>query len=134
MLLGAQWYILFNVMAGASAVPAELVEAANVYHMSRVQKWKRLYFPSVFPYLVTGLVTAAGGAWNATIVSEYLQIGSKTFSAFGLGAIIAHATADGNFPLLAASVLTMAFFVVLVNRLFWKRLYRLAESRYSLNV
>jgi NitT/TauT family transport system permease protein len=86
----------------------------------------------VFPYLLTGLVTAAGGAWNATIVSEYVQVKGHTYAAFGLGSTISRATATGNFPLLCASVVTMAAFVVLVNRLVWKRLYRLAESRYRL--
>jgi NitT/TauT family transport system permease protein len=135
MLMGTQWYILFNVIAGATAIPADLKEAAHVYAMSRWQKWTRLYVPCVFPYLVTGLITAAGGAWNATIVSEYVQVGqnSQPLVAFGLGSIISQATADANFPLLTASIVLMAIFVVIVNRIFWKRLYRLAEDRYSLN-
>lgn len=134
MLLGTQWYILFNVIAGATAIPADLCEAAAMCGTGRVRCWTVLYVPTVFPYLVTGLVTAAGGAWNATIVSEYVQTETGTFIAFGLGSLISGATAAGNFPLLAAAVLTMAVSVVLLNRLFWKRLYRLAESRYSLNV
>jgi NitT/TauT family transport system permease protein len=134
MLLGAQWYILFNVIAGATAIPADLKEVAEVYHMSSWQRWTRLYVPCVFPYLVTGLITAAGGAWNATIVSEYVQVKDRTFAAFGLGSTISQATSAGNFSLLCAAVVTMAVFVVLVNRFFWKRLYRLAEARYSLNV
>jgi NitT/TauT family transport system permease protein len=133
MLLGTQWYILFNVVAGASAIPHDFDEAADVYHMSRLRRWKQVYLPSVFPFLVTGLITAAGGAWNATIVAEYLQYGGAEKVAYGLGSTISIATAHGQFPLLAASVITMAFFVVLVNRFFWKRLYRLAEARYSLN-
>ncbi|MGE5610544.1 MAG: ABC transporter permease [Bacillota bacterium] len=132
MLLGAQWYILFNVIAGATAIPDDLKELAKVYHMSRWQRWTRLYLPCVFPYLVTGLVTAAGGAWNATIVSEYVQLKGHTFAAFGLGSLISQATTEGNFSLLCAAVVTMALSVVLINRLFWKRMYRLAESRYSL--
>jgi NitT/TauT family transport system permease protein len=134
MLLGAQWYILFNVIAGASAIPHDLREVCDVYRMSRWEKWKRLYLPCTFPYLVTGLVTAAGGAWNATIVSEYVQLKGDTLSAFGLGSTISKATANGSFSLLAAGVVTMAVFVVLINRFFWKRMYRLAEERYSLNV
>jgi NitT/TauT family transport system permease protein len=133
MLLGAQWYILFNVIAGATAIPADLKEVSSVYRMSRRERWMRLYVPCVFPYLVTGLITAAGGAWNATIVSEYVQVKDRTYTAFGLGSTISRATAAGNFPLLCAAVVTMAVFVVLVNRFFWKRLYRLAEARYSLN-
>lgn len=134
MLLGAQWYILFNVIAGASAIPADLKEVCDVYRMSRWQKWRRLYVPCVFPYLLTGLITAAGGAWNATIVSEFVQVKDQTFVAFGLGSTISQATASGAFPQLCAAVVTMAVFVVLVNRYFWKRLYRIAEERFSLNV
>jgi NitT/TauT family transport system permease protein len=134
MLLGAQWYILFNVIAGASAIPADLKEAGIVYNMGRAERWTRLYLPSVFPYLVTGLITAAGGAWNATIVAEILTIKDHTYSAFGLGTIISQASGNGEYALLAASVFVMSFFVVLLNRVVWKRLYRLAESRYSLNV
>lgn len=132
MLLGAQWYILFNVIAGARAIPEDLKEVNRVYQVSRWQRWTRLYIPCVFPYLVTGLITAAGGAWNATIVAEFVQIEDQTYTAFGLGSIINQATAGGNYPLLCASVVTMALFVVLLNRFFWKRLYRLAEDRYSL--
>jgi NitT/TauT family transport system permease protein len=134
MLLGAQWYILFNVIAGASAIPTDLTEVAQVYRMSRWECWTRLYIPCVFPYLVTGLITAAGGAWNATIVSEFVTIKDKTQMAFGLGSTISAATTKANYSLLAAGVVTMAVFVVLLNRFFWKRLYRIAEERYSLNV
>ena len=134
MLLGTQWYILFNVIAGATAIPADLREAAAVYRLSRWQTWTRLYLPCVFPYLVTGLVTAAGGAWNATIVSEYVQTPDGTFAAFGLGATISQATAAGNFSLLTAAVVTMALAVVTINRLVWKRLHRLAEERFQLQV
>jgi NitT/TauT family transport system permease protein len=132
MLLGTQWYILFNVIAGASAIPAELKEVAAVYRWGSMQRWMRLYIPCVFPHLVTGLVTAAGGAWNATIVAEYVQMQSHTYSAFGLGSIISHATARGQYSVLAAGVVTMAIAVVGINQLLWKRLYRLAERRYSL--
>jgi NitT/TauT family transport system permease protein len=134
MLLGAQWYILFNVVAGASAIPAELKEAASVYGMGTFERWRRLYLPSVFPSLVTGLVTAAGGAWNSTIVAEALQLHGGTIFTFGLGSIISQASAGGKYPLLAASVIVMSLAVVALNRIIWKRLYRLAESRYSLNV
>jgi NitT/TauT family transport system permease protein len=137
MLLGSQWYVLFNVIAGAMAIPSELREAGRVYRMSTLRLWTGLYIPAVFPYLVTGLITAAGGAWNATIVAEYVFLpgNEKEFGAFGLGWLINHATADGagNPPLLAASVVVMAVFVVLLNRVFWKRLYRLSEAKFSLN-
>ncbi len=134
MLLGAQWYILFNVIAGAMLIPAELKEAGILYHMSRRQRWKQLYLPSVFPYLITGLITAAGGAWNATIVAEALTVKNQTYYAFGLGSIISKASGEEKYSLLAAAVVVMSLFVVLLNRVIWKRLYGLAESRYSLNV
>jgi NitT/TauT family transport system permease protein len=139
MLLGTQWYTLFNVIAGAMAIPSDLREAGRVYHLSTWQRWTRIYVPAVFPYLATGLITAAGGAWNATIVAEYISVQGKggastTYYAFGLGSMIDDATANGHFDLLAAAVVTMALAVVLINRLFWKRIYRLAEARYSLNV
>jgi NitT/TauT family transport system permease protein len=107
-----------------------------MYRMSRGRKWVQLYLPAVYPYLVTGLVTAAGGAWNATIVSEFLQAhkGEPPYVAFGLGSKISQATIDGNFPMLTASIVTMALAVVVLNRLIWKRLYRVAELKYSLNV
>lgn len=139
MLLGTQWYTLFNVIAGAMAIPSDLREAGRVYHLGIWQRWTRIYIPAVFPYLATGLITAAGGAWNATIVAEYVSVQGKggestTYYAFGLGSLIDDATANGHFELLAAAVVTMALAVILINRLFWKRLYRIAEDRYSLNV
>lgn len=136
MLLGAQWYILFNVIAGAMAIPGDLKEVGLVFRTSRFRKWTRLYVPCVFPYFVTGLITAAGGAWNATIVAEYVQVkrDAPAFSSFGLGAMINQSTSTGNYSLLAAGTVTMAVTVVLLNRAFWKRLYRLAEKRYSLNI
>jgi NitT/TauT family transport system permease protein len=137
MLLGTQWYILFNVMAGAMAIPADLREAARSY---RVVGWRRfwaVYLPAIFPYLVTGWVTAAGGAWNASIVSEYFVRGegdnATVEKAWGLGVQISEATADGNFPLLAASTLVMSVMVVVFNRTVWRYCYRLAEERFSLN-
>jgi NitT/TauT family transport system permease protein len=133
MLLGTQWYILFNVIAGAMTIPQELHEAAAVYRFTRRQRWTRLYLPGVFPHLVTGWVTAAGGAWNASIVSEYMHTGGKVLATDGLGALISTAAESGRFALLAAGVLVMAALVVLINRLFWKRLYFLAERRYSLS-
>jgi NitT/TauT family transport system permease protein len=141
ILLGTQWYILFNVIAGAMAIPSELREAGRVYHMSIWQRWSRLYIPAVFPYLLTGLITAAGGAWNATIVAELTTVPHKvgtdtvitTYTAFGIGYLIDIA-GNTNYPLLAASAVSIAVFVVLFNRFVWKRIYRLAEDRYSLNM
>jgi NitT/TauT family transport system permease protein len=133
MLLGTQWYILFNVIAGAMAVPADLREASRSYRFTRWQRFRTLYLPAVFPYLVTGWVTAAGGAWNASIVAEIVQFRGQTLEAGGLGNQISAVTSAGNFPLLAASVLVMATIVVIFNRTVWRRLYELAERRYSLS-
>ena len=133
MLLGSQWYILFNVLAGATAIPQDLREAADVYGITRLARWRTLYLPAIFPQLVTGLVTAAGGAWNASIVAEYVRYRGQRLIAPGLGALITQASESANFPLLAAGVLTMAFALVALNRTLWRRLYHLADERYSLN-
>jgi NitT/TauT family transport system permease protein len=132
MVLGTQWYILFNVIAGAMSIPHDLVEAAQIFRYGRPQRWRLLMLPGVFPTLVTGWVTAAGGAWNASIVAEYVHEGSHVLKTHGLGALISTAAEQGDLPLLAAGVLAMAGLVVLVNRLFWKQLYTLAERKYSL--
>jgi NitT/TauT family transport system permease protein len=132
MLLGTQWYILFNVIAGAIAIPSELREAAMVFRFRRPQRWATLILPGIFPYLVTGLITASGGAWNASIVAEYFQFRKTTMTTFGLGAQISAASAAGNFGLLLLSTMVMAGLVVCINRLVWRRLYRLAETRYRL--
>jgi len=132
MLLGTQWYILFNVIAGAMAIPSDLREATVVYHVTAWRRWRTLILPAIFPYLVTGLITASGGAWNASIVSEYVQFHDHVLSTVGLGASIAQAAAAGNFGALLAGTLLMAAFVVIINRLLWKRMYALAERRYTL--
>ena len=133
MLLGTQWYILFNVIAGAMAIPTELREAASVFRFTRGQRWRTLILPGIFPYLVTGLVTASGGAWNASIVAEYFHFQGKTMSTLGLGAQISAATDSGNGQLLLVSTIVMAMLVVCVNRLVWRPLYHLAGSRYRLD-
>jgi NitT/TauT family transport system permease protein len=132
MLLGTQWYILFNVIAGAMAIPNDLKEATVIYHVMSWRRWRTLILPAIFPYLVTGMLTASGGAWNASIVSEYVQYNNHTVSTIGLGASIAAAANAGNFHDLLAGTLLMAAVVVLINRLLWKRLYNLAERRYTL--
>src|SRR5262249_2822953 len=116
MMLGTQWYILFNVIAGAMSIPNEMHEAARVYRFTRAQRWKRVLLPGVFPHLITGWVTAAGGAWNASIVSEYVHASGALHQTDGLGSLISTAAAAGRFPLLAASVVTMALLVVGINR------------------
>ncbi len=133
MLLGTQWYILFNVIAGAMSIPSDLREATTVYHVMSWRRWRTLILPAIFPYLITGLLTASGGAWNASIVSEYVQFNGQTPSIFGLGASIAEAAAGANYPVLLAGTLMMSAFVVIINRLAWKRLYALAERRYTLD-
>ncbi|MFJ3902957.1 ABC transporter permease [Streptomyces sp. NPDC090025] len=132
MALGAQWYILFNTIAGAMAIPTDLREAMDDLGVRGWQRWRRLILPGIFPSYVTGGITASGGAWNASIVSEVVTFGGTTLTATGLGAYIAQATAAGDFPKLLAGVAVMSVYVVAVNRLFWRRLYRLAERRYAL--
>src|SRR5215831_4388253 len=132
MLLGTQWYILFNVIAGAMAIPTDLKEAATIFRFGAVDRWRRLILPGVFPYLVTGLVTASGGAWNASIVAEYFHFQGRIVEAPGLGSTISRASDAGRFDVLLASTLIMATLVVLINRLLWRRLYRLASTRYKL--
>ena len=132
MLTGSQWYILFNTIAGARAIPQDLKYTARLMGLSRWQRWKILYFPALFPYLVTGAITASGGAWNASIVAEHVTFGGQTLYTVGLGAIIAQATERGYYPLLFAATLTMITLVVAINRLLWRRLYRVAEERFKL--
>ncbi|MCX7795335.1 MAG: ABC transporter permease subunit [bacterium] len=132
MLLGTQWYILFNVIAGAISIPSDLKEAAEIFQLKGLERWRRLIIPAVLPYLVTGTITATGGAWNASIVSEYVHFGGKTIMARGLGALISNSADKGDFGVLAASTIIMIITVTLINRFFWRRLYWLAEEHYSL--
>ena len=132
MLLGTQWYILFNVIAGAMALPTDLKEAARIFHFSSWDRWRHLILPGIFPYLISGLVTASGGAWNASIVAEYFHFQGKIVSTAGLGSTISSASDGGRFDVLLASTLVMATVVVMINRLLWRRLYRLASSRFKL--
>jgi len=134
LLLGTQWYLLFNVIAGATAIPTELKEACAIFRFSRWERWKNLILPAIFPYLITALVTASGGAWNASIVAEYFHLQGRVFSTVGLGALISQASDDGNFRLLFASTIFMAATVVTINRLVWRRLYKLASTRFKLEM
>jgi len=134
LLLGTQWYILFNVIAGAMAIPTDLREASSLFRFTSAQRWRTVILPGIFPYLITGLVTASGGAWNASIVAEYFRFKDQTYTTVGLGAVISGATDAGNFDLLLASTIVMAIIVVTINRLVWRRLYRLAASRYTMDV
>jgi len=132
LLLGTQWYILFNVIAGAMAIPSDLKEVCDVFHLANWERWRQLYLPAIFPYLVTGFVTASGGAWNASIVAEYVKFQGNTISTVGLGAVISAATDKGDFPMLLGGTVMMATMVVVFNRLVWRRLYALAATRYRL--
>jgi NitT/TauT family transport system permease protein len=132
MVLGTQWYILFNVIAGASALPSDLKEAAHIFGMTGAQWWRRLILPAIFPYYVTGALTAAGGSWNASIVAEAVTWGDTRLEATGLGAYIAHATAAGDYPRVALGIVVMSVFVVACNRALWRPLSRYAERRLRL--
>jgi len=132
MALGAQWYILFNVVAGAAAIPGDLKEVATDLHMSTWQRWKKIYLPAVFPSWVTGAIAAAGGAWNASIIAEVVSYGDTTMIARGLGSYITEATTVGNMAQTLIGVIIMSVFVVGLNKLLWRRLYNLAEKRFSL--
>ncbi len=132
MLAGTQWYVLFNVIAGTRAIPQDLKNTAEILGLSRWGRWRTLILPALFPYLVTGMITASGGAWNASIVAERVEFGGRTLATPGLGAVIAAATAAGDYPLLLGATLVMILAVVLVNRVLWRRMYRRAEERYKL--
>jgi NitT/TauT family transport system permease protein len=133
MALGTQWYILFNVIAGAMAIPTDLREAANLFGLRQWRLWKTLIIPAIFPFWVTGAVTAAGGAWNASIVAEVATWGKDKLVADGLGAYIAQVTEKGDKPAIYFSIAVMALFVVVINRALWRRLYALAERRFKLD-
>ncbi len=134
MALGTQWYVLFNVIAGASAVPSDLKEAMDNLGVHGRDRWKRLILPAIFPAYVTGAITAAGGAWNASIVAEIVQYNGQTLAAKGLGTFIAQQSAQlpHGYPALFAGLLAMAVYVTGLNALVWRRLYRLAETKFAL--
>jgi NitT/TauT family transport system permease protein len=132
MILGTQWYILFNVIAGASAIPGELRYAADNFNLRGWQWWKTLALPAVFPYYVTGAITASGGSWNAAFAAEFTSWGSTQVKAHGIGAYLAEASAAGDFHAIVLGTVTMSLFVVVINRFFWRPLYYYAERRYRL--
>lgn len=133
MVLGTQWYILFNVIAGASAFPSDLKEAAAVFRIRSWSWWKNVILPGIFPYYVTGALTASGGSWNASIVAEIVSWGNTRLEAFGLGSYIAKATEAGDFPRVILGIAVMSLFVTLFNRVLWRPLYVFAERRMRLN-
>jgi NitT/TauT family transport system permease protein len=132
MALGTQWYILFNVIAGASAIPTDLRQMTCQFRFPRRQEWRELILPAIFPYYVTGGISAAGGAWNASIVAEYVTYGSKPLVARGLGAYITQASIHSDLPEVLVGVVVMSVYVVVINVSVWQPLYRLAETRYKL--
>jgi NitT/TauT family transport system permease protein len=133
LLLGTQWYVLFNVIAGTSAIPRELWEVSRLGRFSRRHRWQKLILPALFPSLLTGWITAMGGAWNASIVAEYMKYHGQTLTTTGLGATISKATERGDFHVLAAAVGIMAVAVVGFNRLVWRPLSHRAQTRYAMN-
>jgi len=132
MILGTQWYILFNVIAGASAIPAELRACGVNFRVRGWLWWRRIALPAVFPYYVTGAITASGGSWNASIVAEVASWGNQHLQAAGLGAYIAHETDAGDFHRVVLGIVVMSLYVVLINRVFWRPLYFYAERKFRL--
>jgi NitT/TauT family transport system permease protein len=132
LLLGTQWYILFNVIAGAMALPTDLKEVCDIFRFGSYEKWRNFLLPGIFPFLVTGFLTASGGAWNASIIAEYFHFRGQTFSTLGLGAVISRATDQGDTRVVLAATIVMAAMVVTINRLLWRRLYGLASTRFKL--
>ncbi|MBP4046950.1 ABC transporter permease subunit [Chromobacterium violaceum] len=133
IVLGTQWYILFNVIAGATAFPNDFKEAAANFRIRGWQWWRKVMLPGIFPYYVTGAITASGGAWNASIVSEFVSWGDDKLAAHGLGAYIAQTTAAGDYPKILLGIAVMSLFVVLFNRLLWRPMYAIAENKLRLN-
>lgn len=132
MMLGTQWYILFNVIAGTMSIPNDLHEAGAIFKLQGWQKWKTLILPSIFPYLITGIITASGGAWNASIVSEMVSWHDEQLVATGIGSFISNVTDQGDWGGIIWGITVMCVFVVLINRFLWRRLYQMAETKYHL--
>ena len=133
MVLGTQWYIAFNVIAGTIALPKELHQAAASLRVKGMLWWRKLILPGIFPYFVTGAITAAGGAWNASIVAEVVSWGHTRLEADGLGAYIDYYSRIGDFPREALGIIVMCILVLFINHVLWRPLYKLAETKYALN-
>jgi NitT/TauT family transport system permease protein len=133
MVLGTQWYILFNVIAGASAFPTDLREVSTLFRLRSWQWWRSVILPGILPYYVTGALTASGGSWNASIVAEVASWGDTKLKAAGLGSYIAEATEAGDYPRVVLGIAVMSIMVVAFNRVVWRPLYRLAERRFRVN-
>jgi NitT/TauT family transport system permease protein len=133
MILGTQWYILFNVISGAASLPGDLQYAADNLGVRRWLWWRRVILPGIFPAYITGAVTAAGGSWNASIVSEVVRWGDTTLTATGIGAYIAHSTEIGDSQRIALGITVLCLYVIMFNRLLWRRLYDIAAERLRLD-
>ncbi|MCX5773896.1 MAG: ABC transporter permease subunit [Fusobacteria bacterium] len=131
MMLGTQWYILFNVIAGAMAIPKDLLEAGEIFKITGIKRWKKIILPAIFPYLITGCITASGGAWNASILAEVVQWQSTTLTCKGLGSFISAATGIGNWTGIILGIAMMCLFVVVINNVLWRVLYRIARDKFS---
>ena len=132
MILGTQWYILFNVIVGTAALPIGMRQAVSSLNVRGWLWWRKLALPAIFPYLVTGAITAAGGAWNISIVAEVIEWGQHHLVATGLGSYVTQVSHSGNFPALTLGISVMSLFVIVINRLVWKPLYDLAQQRYQI--
>ena len=134
MMLGTQWYMLFNVIAGASSIPNDLGELSDTFSLPRMLRWKKVILPAIFPSIITGMITASGGAWNTSIVAEnYVVPGKARMTATGIGALISFASEKENIPMLIASTLALCLVVVFINKFLWRRLFDIAQERYTLN-
>jgi NitT/TauT family transport system permease protein len=133
MILGTQWYILFNVIAAVHVIPKEIFLTSNMLRVRGSLWWKKVILPAIFPYYVTGAMTAAGGCWNASIVAEFVKWGDTTIASKGLGYYITKNTMTGDFPRIALGIVIMSLYVIVFNKLVWKKLYDLANSRFNFN-
>lgn len=133
MILGTQWYILFNVIAGTTALPKDLIYVAQNFRLRKLLKWRRLILPNIFPYYITGAITAAGGAWNASIIAEVVTWGKTQLIATGIGAYITQNTIAGDYPRIALGITIMCLYVLVLNHIVWRPLYTIAHSRFNID-
>ena len=133
IIVGAQWYILYNVISGAQTIPTELLEASVIFKLKWWNRVFKIIFPAILPYYITGLMTAAGGAWNASIVAEVITWGDTTLVAKGIGSYITMNTIAGDLPHVALGVIVLVIFVVVIDRVIWSPLYRFVSSRFHLD-
>jgi NitT/TauT family transport system permease protein len=131
MIVAAQWYVLFNVIAGTAQIPGELLDIVKTFKIKGWLKYKKVILPAVMPYYLTGMITAAGGAWNASIVAEAVTWAGQTIYAHGIGGYIAQMTAANDFPHIACGVIVMSLFVVLLNKVFWSKMYDWVTNKFS---